>query len=60
MTSRRLHSAVNAPTDELAPTDFAPYAPSTPHCRPRTKTSESTISIDPVMKMPPWRSASAR
>src|SRR3954451_4263536 len=49
MTSRRLHSAVNAPADELAPTAFAPYAPSTPHWRPRTNTSASTMNMELTM-----------
>src|SRR5438270_7748660 len=58
MISRRSHRAVIAPAAEVAPTDFAPYAPSIPHCRPKMKTSPSTMIAEPVIRMPAWRTVS--
>jgi hypothetical protein len=58
ITSRRSHSAAIAPVEDVAPTDFAAYAPSIPHCRPRMNTSPSTITAEPVIRIPACRSVS--
>src|SRR3954453_24104348 len=60
MISRRSHQALKTPAYAGAPTERLKYAPSIPHCRPRTNTRPQMTIVEPRIRIPAWRSASPK